>query len=433
MSEKGVHIESGNSTIIATLVVGEDGSSTAVDELEIELPINTHVYFELPTEEDVPKAQEEPPKTATPLPQQPLPSRWSAVKKKMIDNALPLGFSIALIVALSYPAPGRTLASYSYFGIYLMQAINNINVFFISGITLNVNALTEVRQHWKAVLFGILAILFVTPLLGFVFYNIPLEPREFSLGLAIFCCVPTTLGVGVALTTAAGGNNSVALFLTVVTNICGILTMPYMLQFILLTGGARASTELKFDPATVFAKLIFTVLIPSLLGFLTNKYIATARAFVNRHRVELSLFSTSNLVCIVWQTLSSASELLLKQSAKDLVSVVALSASLHILLLAILMLITSPIGFLPLPIKERVAVTIMAAQKSAPVAVTLISYVSHNTSQQGLLSIPALIGQLCQIFIGSALISHFRKMIRSEKEGSAGAGGEVKEEKKAGG
>lgn len=200
-----------------------------------------------------------------------------------------------------------------------------------------------------------------------------------------------------------------------------------------VNGGCESSAAtLQFDPATVFAKLLFTVFIPSLLGFLTNKYVAVARAFVGRHRVELSLFSTSNLVCIIWQTLSSASGLLMQQSAKDIVSVVALSASLHILLLALLLLITSPVGFLPLSIKERVAVTIMAAQKSAPVAVSLISYISRDTAQQGLLSIPALIGQLCQIFIGSALISHFKRMIKSEQEGSTGAGGEVKEEKKAG-
>lgn len=53
---------------------------------------------------------------------------------------------------------------------------------------------------------------------------------------------------------------------------------------------------------------------------------------------------------------------------------------------------------------EAVAVVITSAQKSAPVAVTLISYATTNVSQQGLLAIPSIVGQLSQIFIGAAFV-----------------------------
>lgn len=45
--------------------------------------------------------------------------------------------------------------------------------------------------------------------------QIPLQPKEFVTGLALFCVVPTTLGVGVALTAASKGNQALALLLTV--------------------------------------------------------------------------------------------------------------------------------------------------------------------------------------------------------------------------
>lgn len=45
----------------------------------------------------------------------------------------------------------------------------------------------------------------------------------------------------------------------------------------------------------------------------------------------------------------------------------------------------------------------MASQKSAPVAVTVIAYLVKSTQQQGLLALPAVVGQLAQIFIGSGL------------------------------
>ena len=194
------------------------------------------------------------------------------------------------------------------------------------------------------------------------------------------------------------------------TNIIGIVTMPYLLQVIL-----SASKLETFSPVNVLIKLLFTVLTPSVLGHLMSRGSAHCRAFVARRRVELSMFSTCNLVCIIWQTLSSASDTILRQSAGNIFFIIFLSSLVHLVLLAALFLLTSR-RCLGLSIKERVAVTIMGAQKSAPVAVTLISYIVSSPAQQGLLSIPALVGQLCQIFIGSALVAVFRRAIKEEEE-----------------
>ncbi|KAI3868883.1 hypothetical protein MKX03_036412, partial [Papaver bracteatum] len=45
-------------------------------------------------------------------------------------------------------------------------------------------------------------------------------------GLAVFSCMPTTLTSGVALTQLAGGNTALALAITVISNLFGILTVP---------------------------------------------------------------------------------------------------------------------------------------------------------------------------------------------------------------
>lgn len=59
---------------------------------------------------------------------------------------------------------------------------------------------------------------------------------------------------------------------------------------------------------------------------------------------------------------------------------------------------------LRLPVREAIAVFIMGSQKSAPVAVTVIMYITTDTRQRGLLSVPAIIGQLTQIFVGCAVL-----------------------------
>ena len=53
---------------------------------------------------------------------------------------------------------------------------------------------------WGATLYGFVAILALTPLAAHAALALPLAPRELALGLAVFCCMPTTLSSGVSLT-----------------------------------------------------------------------------------------------------------------------------------------------------------------------------------------------------------------------------------------
>ena len=69
-----------------------------------------------------------------------------------------------------------------------------------AGLTLRTSDFRQLARHWVAVVYGIVAICLLTPFLALPIQHLPLEPEQFRVGLAIFCVVPTTLGVGVALT-----------------------------------------------------------------------------------------------------------------------------------------------------------------------------------------------------------------------------------------
>lgn len=56
-----------------------------------------------------------------------------------------------------------------------------------------------------SVAYGITSILLITPLIALAVLRLPLQPPELALGLAVFCCMPTALSSGVALTTVRGG------------------------------------------------------------------------------------------------------------------------------------------------------------------------------------------------------------------------------------
>ncbi|KAF8065642.1 BASS4 [Scenedesmus sp. PABB004] len=328
------------------------------------------------------------------------------VRAFVVEHFMLLSFTAAAGLALAWPVPGVAVASLSVGDVRVVQAVNNFVVFLISGLTLKSDDFRALLRGRGLVSmsYGLFAILAVTPCFGFAVLRLPLTPHEFAVGLAIFCVVPTTLGVGVALTAAAKGNQALALLLTVATNLLGIVTVPYELRLVLSTAAGGSSVSV--DPANLVVKLLITVLVPSVLGKAAREASARVRAFVTRFRTPLSLFSTLNLACIVWQTLSGARGTLLQQPFTAVLLVVLASAALHV---AMLLLNAAAVWGLRLPLREGVATVIMSSQKSAPVAVTVISYLTPDLKTQGLLAIPCILGQLGQIFIGSALAARLRR------------------------
>lgn len=81
----------------------------------------------------------------------------------------------------------------------VVTTINMAVIFFIFGITLDTSELFAAIKAYKAVLFGMISMLLLTPLFGFAAVRLPFKPPEFALGLAIMACVPSSLSSGVTL------------------------------------------------------------------------------------------------------------------------------------------------------------------------------------------------------------------------------------------
>ncbi|KAG2499005.1 hypothetical protein HYH03_003191 [Edaphochlamys debaryana] len=321
----------------------------------------------------------------------------------VVENYLPIAFAVALTFALAYPVPGSFLVHIVVLdNVHIIQEINMAIVFLISGLALNTTELKKAmkRESWPSVAFGWAMISFVTPLLGFAMREIPLTPPAFSVGLTIFCLVPTTLGIGIALVRSCKGNEAIALLLTVGTNMLGVFLMPLWIKFLFINY-ETPGLALNVNIPDLLAKLTITILVPSVIGKALRELFKPVEEFAKTYRTALSLLSTTNLAMIVWQTLSGARDLLFEQRASMIISVIVLAAAVHVFYLIINYFVVK-YGFHP-PIQEAVAVVVMASQKSAPVAVTVISYITSDPAQQGLLAIPSIVGQLSQIFIGAAL------------------------------
>lgn len=89
--------------------------------------------------------------------------------KLIVEYFLPICFLVAVTIALAFPLPGRVVGSWNVKGFRIVQAINNFIVFLISGLTLKTAELRSALRHWHGFVYGVLAILLITPCLGFAF------------------------------------------------------------------------------------------------------------------------------------------------------------------------------------------------------------------------------------------------------------------------
>lgn len=335
------------------------------------------------------------------------PRIWARTKEVFVSQFLLISYIIATILALAWPVPGKAVVSVSFsvngHSYAVFKTLNIMIVFLISGMMLKTDDIKKALRHKWGVLFGFVSTLAITPCLGFALREIHLTPEAYTMGLTLTTAVPQTLGIGISLVRSCGGNEGLALMLTTGTNIIGIFTMPPWLRALF----AGTSFDLSIDMVALLVNLIISVLVPSVIGKLLRDLSAPVRKFVTTYKTPLSLFSTANLAFIVWQVLSSAQATLLEQPFVGVVYVILLSAGQHIIYLIFNFLVSTLLLRMPPP--ENVATGVMAAQKSGPVAVAVISYITNDVALQGLMAIPAVIGQLVQVFIGSALVPFFAR------------------------
>jgi len=330
------------------------------------------------------------------------------VKAKLIENFLPLGLATCLIVALAWDVPGKELSKPKVEGYGVVNSLGVIIIFFISGMCLKTADVKAAIAAPVAVLYSLCAILFLTPMAGFIATQIPFSPSEFKIGLALFCCVPTTLTSGVALVSQAKGNAALALLLTVGSNVLGVLTVPFILRQVL--DGANA----KIDAIALFAKLGVTILGPLVLGKVFRELYAPVEGFTARNKVTLSLTNNSCLLIMVWLSMSNSASKLLKQPFERIVFVLLAGILLHVLFLLVNTTITHP---LRIPWKERKAVILLTSQKTLPVSVTIISFLDESAvGEHGLIVIPCIIGHMSQLFIDAAIVSRWLAQANKEEE-----------------
>ncbi|KAL5137883.1 putative sodium/metabolite cotransporter BASS4, chloroplastic [Glycine soja] len=289
-------------------------------------------------------------------------------------NILPLALVSAVTLGLTYPSIGCVADKYG------VSKIGPFGIFVISGLMLRSEEIGAAVEAWPVGLFGLVSILFLTPYFSRVILQIQLQPQEFITGLAIFACMPTTLSSGVALTQLAGGNSALALAMTVISNMLGILIIPLS-----ITKFVAAGVGVTLPTKQLFKSLVLTILIPLILGK------------------------------VPWTQVSRSRSLLLMVKPSVFLVAIGLGTLLHLSLLVFnilavwgLSVISGGKNSIFSREQNASALVLVASQKTLPVMVAVIEPLRGAFGESGLLVLPCVAAHLNQIILDTFIVNFLR-------------------------
>ncbi|KAL6129620.1 hypothetical protein ACLB2K_072970 [Fragaria x ananassa] len=298
------------------------------------------------------------------------------------NNFLPISLVGGVALGFANPTLGCLADSYS------LSKFSTFGIFIISGLTLHTGEIVAAADAWPVGFFGLVSILFFTPYFSRVILQLPLQPQEFVRGLAIFCCMPTTLSSGVALT-----------------------QVPFSISKFIADGvGVSVPTK------QLFKSLVLTLLIPLILGKIFRESFRGVADFVDQNRKSLSKISAILLSLVPWMQVSRSRSLLLMVKPAVFLGAIGMGILLHLLLLAFNAVAVKSLTAVSggnqseFSKKENAnAVLLVASQKTLPVMVAVVEQLGGALGESGLLVLPCVAAHLNQIILDSILVNYWRR------------------------
>ena len=345
-----------------------------------------------PSEEQLPPMQPLPPPPLAPLP--PRENKWfSSARSFFLEQFQPLCLVAMIALGLMWPEPAIAAAATP------LSKVALGGIFFITGLGLDaaaVSSLAGPRTRW-ALAAGVVSILALSPLASLALTHLPLQPIEFSMGLALFWAMPTSASSGVMIVQAARGDPALAVALTIITNVLAVFTAPGWAASIL---GAAVPVSV----SALLTQLAATVLAPLAAGWALRAGGRTVPALVARHKLPLRLAQSVLLALVPWQLMGTNAAALAIIPVQQLALLIAAVAGAHLVLLG-----ASAAGAAALPAAvatraQRTALTFMSAQKTVMLAAAMaVALPPAAGFAPGMLMLPAVLGHLVQTLIDSVV------------------------------
>ncbi len=300
---------------------------------------------------------------------------------------LPIGLIFAFLFAWFFPESGQRLEQQGL--IPWMVVI----IFLVNGYQTRLHQITGDVSLIKTVILAILINLLISPFLGLAVVSLFHMPSELALGLIVISTVPATLSSGIVMTKIAGGSGPQALILTILLNIIGVFSIPFILKLILEQTGL-----ISLSPWPLLQQLLLIILLPFVIGMLFRS--------IFQQLGDQRLLAYLPSICVigtVWLSMSASTETLGQLNLPLLLWIILASISIHggLMLLCWLSRLLHP--------SERgewLALLFTASQKTLPVAVGVLTALEQPA---GLALLACILFHFQQLFIDSILASWLKK------------------------
>ncbi|MCP5406195.1 MAG: bile acid:sodium symporter [Chromatiaceae bacterium] len=296
---------------------------------------------------------------------------------------LPLGLTLAFIVAWLVPWPGRVLGELGL--IPWMVVI----IFLVNGYQTRVHRIPKEKSLIVTALLAVAINLLLSPFVGLHLVTQFELPDGAALGLVVMSSVPATLSSGIVMTQLAGGDGVKALALTIMLNLIGVFILPLTMQ---ATLGSAGIVEL--SPLDMLLQLIQIVLMPFVLGMLLRR---SEKLQANPQVVKY--LPSLCVVATVWMSISSSTDTLREISVGLLSLILLCAGAVHGLLQ---LLCWGSRRLYKVDRAESIALLFTASQKTLPVAIGVLTAMDHPA---GLAIVACILFHFLQLFWDAILAS----------------------------
>lgn len=308
-------------------------------------------------------------------------------------------FTIALIatVVLASVVPCRGDAAVIFADI---TKIAIALLFFMHGAKLSREAVIAGITHWRLHLLVFLCTFALFPLLGLGLQPLTnaLVGPQLALGVLFLCTLPSTVQSSIAFTSIARGNVPAAVCSASFSSLIGIVLTPLLVAALIHTRGAAAA------PGHAVRDITLQLFVPFVAGQIARHWIG---AFVERHRIVLSLVDRGSILLVVYTAFSAA----VVEGLWHQVSAAALVALLLLcgLLLALALFATSQLGRrLGFSREDRITILFCGSKKSLASGVPMAN-VLFASSAVGTIVLPLMLFHQVQLMVCAVLAQRYAR------------------------
>ncbi|WP_425398048.1 bile acid:sodium symporter family protein [Aeoliella sp.] len=267
-------------------------------------------------------------------------------------------------------------------------------VMFITALPMSFGQLTQAARNVRAVGLALVSSMVVAPPLAWLVGQ--LLPDKLAVGLLVAASVPCTLASAAVWTRRGGGNDAIALFVTLVTNLACFLVLPGWLWAIL---GERV----ELDAWQLSGRLLLLVVLPVVAAQLLRRAPGVI-GFATRSKPQLSTAAQIGVLSMVLFGSVSAGETLASVDSSAIPKatwlwLVVLALVLHLLLFAMGWFGSRVLG---LGYEDQLPVAISGSQKTLMIGLDVALLFS------GLAVLPMVAYHMVQLVADTLLVDRLK-------------------------